>query len=96
MSFNAGRRNSFEDAAHKLFGWLAQLILILVLIANILAYAFSEKYRSTFPPGKFVVYTLAWAGLTVGFWWTGRGLVRSREPFGPRRPPTVKRMKDDE
>ena len=76
MSGDRKKNGSFEDAAHTLYGCLAQVILIFVLIANLLAYIFSAKYRAMLPFDKFIVYMLVWIVLTVGFWWMQRSAAR--------------------
>lgn len=78
MRDDSNQQESFEDAAHKLYGCLAQAILVFVLITNILAYAFSAKYRATFPLGKFIICTLAWSVLTGGLWWMRRDVRRGK------------------
>jgi len=70
--------DTFINAGNKLFGCLALCILIFVLVANVLAFAFSAKYRTMIPLGKFVLYTLTWTGLTAGFWWMMRSTILSK------------------
>jgi len=72
MSDELKKEDSFENSVHSLFGCLVQGFLIFVLIANIIAYAFSEKYRSMIRPGKFVISVLAFSALTFAFWWIMR------------------------
>jgi hypothetical protein len=78
ISKDSGSGDSFIDAGNKLFGCLTLCIMLFVLVANILAFAFSARYRTMIPVGKFVMYTLAWSGLTAGFWWMIRSVIRSK------------------
>ena len=80
------KKGSIEDVSHRAYGCLAQSILVFVLAANLLAFAFSAKYRAMIPLGKFVLYTALWTALTVGFWWMKRKLNGSRKPSRKRRP----------
>ena len=90
MAFNAPRKDTFENVAQRLYAFLALALLLFVGVANILAYAFCPRYRSTFPPGKFVLCTLAWTGLTLAFWWMNRQIERDNGPFRPPRKPPLR------
>ena len=85
MPRHSDNKTRFEDAALSLSGCLAQGILVFVLLANILAYLVSAKYRSMFPFWKFLLCTLAWTALTLGLWWINRHAARTRSPFRTRR-----------
>ena len=85
MACNAPRKDTFEDAAHRLYSFLVLSFLVFIGFANLLAYAFSAQYRSRFPLGKFVLCTLAWTGLTLAFWWMKRQIDRDQGPFRPPR-----------
>lgn len=85
MSDQSGNKNSFEASAHTLYGCLAQFILVFILIANIVAYIVSAKYRSKISLGKFILCILGWTALTLVFWWMRRGVKNMKGPFRPRR-----------
>jgi len=91
MARNAPRKDTFEDAAHKLYSFLVLSFLVFIDVANLLAYIFSARYRSMISFGKFVRYILMWTGLTLAFWWMMRQIDRDQRPFRrPRKTPKQK------
>lgn len=68
-------KQSFEDAAHSLFGCLAQSISFVVPVAAILAYAFSSQFRSMISFWKLAAGVGGWIVIAPGLWWMRRDIV---------------------